>query len=242
MSLPPLKLIAVNFMIENNVPYIRDDIPCDCRDYIKILLIYKGNENEGLLHAAKIGDSDLALMFIYKGARNYNCAMIRAAEYSNKDIVQILLAKGATDYNKIAISAARNGSKEILQMMLDLGEKSYDIIMANAATANGPVAKEIIQWMIDLGAKAHGITMRIAAGAAREDIVDWMSQELEKHGPEDYRGIDPAKIEWYKSNHYSLAADCALISSCLEEFYTGNKSKHKEVCLRIYKKLKEIKK
>ena len=68
-----------------------------------------------LYQASKQGHLDLVLLFISKGANDWNWALKCASEGGHKDLVQFFIDKGANDWNLALCGASQGGHRDLVE-------------------------------------------------------------------------------------------------------------------------------
>lgn len=66
------------------------------------------DRNEGLFQACRVGQKDIAILMINKGANNFTVGLLLATSHMHKDLIELMIVHGAYD------------SKCCLELSLDL--------------------------------------------------------------------------------------------------------------------------
>ena len=98
--------------------------------------IKRGEWNDALLEACKIGNKEIVELMIEKGADNWNYGLFGACEGGNKEIVELIIGKGANNWNCGLKGACEGGNKEIIELMIEKGAEDWDWGLQGASSVS----------------------------------------------------------------------------------------------------------
>ena len=88
--------------------------------------IKRGEWDDALEEACKIGNKEIVELMIEKGADNWNRGLYGACKGGNKENVELMIEKGANCWNEGLCGACERGNKEIVEMMIEKGANDWD--------------------------------------------------------------------------------------------------------------------
>jgi hypothetical protein len=100
--------------------------------YIK----YYGTDEE-LFEGCKIGDMNLVLEMIKKGADDWDWGLANACRSGHMRIAKFMIKKGADDWNGGLANACRSGHMRIAKFMIKKGADDWNCGLGNACQGKG---------------------------------------------------------------------------------------------------------
>ena len=141
--------------------------------------IKKGEWNDALLEACKIGNKEIIEMMFEKGANNWNEGLIGACEGGNKEIIEMIIEKGGRmdwdEGNEALKRACKGGNKEIVEMIIEKGGRmDWNEGLFGACEGGN---KEIIELMIEKGANNWNEGLYWACKGGNKEIAELIKRQ-----------------------------------------------------------------